>query len=83
VIQRFRRDTGEPPLQVIWAVGDNLNDLEMLREADRAFVIEPKTATLARDADAKRLESFDELTREVDKLSASAAGGQPAATSPE
>ena len=83
VIQRFRRDAGEPPLQVIWAVGDNVNDLDMLREADRAFVIEPKTATLARDADAKRLESFDELTLEVDTLSASAAGVQPAATSPE
>ena len=45
----------------VWAVGDHLNDLEMLRQADRAFVIEPKSPTLARDADATRIDSFEAL----------------------
>jgi phosphoserine phosphatase len=33
-------------------VGDNLNDLGLLRLADRAFAIEPKSPTLAKDAAA-------------------------------
>jgi len=61
VVRRFRQDEAEPRVETVWAVGDNANDLEMLREADRAFVIEPKTASLARDADATRIESFDAL----------------------
>lgn len=61
VVRRFREDEAEPKLEAVWAVGDNVNDLEMLREADRAFVIEPKSASLARDADAMRVESFDAL----------------------
>jgi len=61
VVRRFRQDEAQPALDAIWAVGDNVNDLEMLREADRAFVIEPKSAHLVRDADATRLQSFDAL----------------------
>lgn len=61
VVPRFRQDEAKPAIEAIWAVGDNLNDLEMLREADRAFVIEPKSPHLARSADATRIESFDEL----------------------
>lgn len=81
VLQRFRRDAGEPPLETVWAVGDNVNDLEMLREADRAFVIEPKTVTLARDADAQRIETFDELALELDRQPASDPRGRPGTTS--
>jgi phosphoserine phosphatase len=44
VVRRFRRDAAHTPWQTIWAVGDHVNDLDMLREADRAFVIEPKSA---------------------------------------
>jgi predicted mannosyl-3-phosphoglycerate phosphatase (HAD superfamily) len=46
--------------------GDNANDLEMLREADRAFVIEPKVAGLARDTDATCIASFDDLATMID-----------------
>lgn len=60
-VRRLRDDPAAPAIETIWAVGDNLNDLEMLREADRAFVIDPKQPHLARDADAQRLDSFDEL----------------------
>lgn len=68
VVRRLRQDATCPPLQTIWAVGDNLNDLDMLCEADRAFVIEPKAPHLARDADAIRLSSFDELLGHVQDL---------------
>lgn len=68
VVRRLRQDPNSPPLDTIWAVGDNLNDLDMLREADRAFVIEPKSPHLARDADAIRLDSFDELAGHLQDL---------------
>lgn len=81
VVQRFRRDAQQPPLQAIWAVGDSRNDLEMLREADRAFVIEPKFASLARDAQAQCITHFEELLPLVPSVPADrdpAAAQQPA-----
>ena len=61
VLRRLRDEVEGAPWDAIWAVGDHLNDLEMLRGADRAFVIDPKRPTLARDAQAMRLDAFDEL----------------------
>lgn len=61
VVRRFRRDATPPGLQMIWAVGDAANDLDMLREADRAFVIGPQMRTLARDAQAQCITHVDEL----------------------
>ncbi|MBH9553668.1 glycosyltransferase [Inhella gelatinilytica] len=58
VLTRFREEPSEPRITEIWAMGDNLNDLEMLRAADRAFVIDPKHPHLARDADALKVDSF-------------------------
>jgi phosphoserine phosphatase len=49
----------------VWAMGDNLNDLEMLREADRAFAIDPKSPRLEREADAARVDSFETLLARV------------------
>ena len=46
----------------------------MLREADRAFVIDPKSAHLARDADATLLASFEALAPHIDELSVSTPG---------
>lgn len=46
VLRCFLADKTSPPVELIWAVGDNLNDLEMLRLADNAFVIEPKSPKL-------------------------------------
>lgn len=78
VVRRFRQDTTAPAVEAVWAVGDNANDLEMLREADRAFVIEPKVPQLARDADAVRIESFDALAELVELPEAAPAPGQAA-----
>jgi glucosyl-3-phosphoglycerate synthase len=66
VVRRFRGDATEPRLEAVWAVGDNLNDIGMLAEADRAFVIEPKSPRVARETDANLLGSFRELLRELD-----------------
>lgn len=73
VIRRFRDDAAEPRVQEVWAIGDNDNDLGMLSEADRAFVIEPKSPRLEREADATRVASFEALLAHVPEPPAPAA----------
>ncbi len=80
VVRRFRDDPVEPPIEEVWAVGDNLNDLEMLRQADRAFVIDPKSPRIAREADATRVDSFEALLPLVPPAPLPAAGVAVAAT---
>ena len=70
VLRRFRQDEAEPKVETIWAVGSGADDLEMLLEADRAFVIDPAVVSLARRADATRIESFDALAALVDEVTA-------------
>lgn len=61
VVARFRQAGPEPRIDTVWAMGDNANDLEMLRAADHAIVIDPKRPNLARDADAMRVNDFAAL----------------------
>lgn len=61
VIARFRDDPALPQVQEVWAIGDNVNDAQMLRASDRAFVIEPKTPTLASETGATVITSFGDL----------------------
>jgi phosphoserine phosphatase len=65
VVARFRADAQSPPVEQIWAMGDNRNDLQMLRAADRAFVIEPKLPTLAQESAALEVRSFAELFAQI------------------
>ena len=68
VIRRLRDDRSEPRLSECWAVGDNLNDLGMLRAADRAFAIDPKSPQLAQVPGLTVLSSFDDLRLRVPDL---------------
>ncbi|HSQ72909.1 MAG TPA: haloacid dehalogenase-like hydrolase, partial [Rubrivivax sp.] len=61
VLRRFKADDGGPELLECWAIGDNLNDLGLLRLADRAFAIEPKAAALRDEPGVRVIESFEEL----------------------
>lgn len=61
VLRRFLNDTSKPVVNQIWVVGDNLNDLEMLRLADHAFAIDPKSSALTDDPKIQVVASFDEL----------------------
>lgn len=61
VLRHFIEDTASPAIETVWAVGDNLNDLQMLKKANRAFVIEPKSEVFADEPSIIRIASFEEL----------------------
>lgn len=64
VLRRLRADPAQPdwaPFATTWAVGDNLNDLELLRAADRAFIVEPKSPRLRNLPGVTEVVDFEEL----------------------
>lgn len=61
VLQRFLSNKVKPAFKEVWAVGDNLNDLNMLNLADRAFVIEPKTTVFQKHKHIIEIRSFTDL----------------------
>lgn len=61
VIRRLREDLAEPRVAECWAVGDNVNDLGMLRAADRAFTIDPKSPLLLQVPGVTVLSRFDDV----------------------
>lgn len=61
VLRCFLADKTPPPVELIWAVGDNLNDLEMLRLADNAFVIDPKSPKLSDESGITVINAFADL----------------------
>jgi len=65
VLRRMRADDRQPPILECWAVGDNVNDLGLLRLADRAFAIDPKSALLAQTPGVTVVTSFEELLLQV------------------
>jgi phosphoserine phosphatase len=58
-------EAGAPPWQLVWAVGDNLNDLALLRAADRGFAIDPKHPALRGDPRIEVVSGFEALLAQV------------------
>lgn len=65
VLRRFRAEAGDQPLLECWAVGDNLNDLNLLRLADQGFAIEPKAAALQREPRITVIQNFNDILARV------------------
>lgn len=61
VLRCFLTDKAPPPIELTWAIGDNINDLEMLRLADNAFVIEPKSSKLFDEPGITLIQEFNDL----------------------
>jgi glucosyl-3-phosphoglycerate synthase len=65
VAQRFLQDSAAPAVTEVWAVGDALNDLQLLQQAHRAFVIDPKVPELLQVSGVVAFAHFDELQAHV------------------
>lgn len=61
VLRQFLTDPNPPAINLTWVVGDNINDLELMRLADRAFAIDPKSPALTTEPGITPIASFDEL----------------------
>lgn len=61
VLRRFLADSCLPMVNLTWVVGDNINDLELMRMADRAFAIDPKSPVLSKEPKITCITSFSEL----------------------
>ena len=61
VLRRFREDTKPPPVQTCWAVGDPVADLELLRGADRGFVLDAKAPGRVHASGFHAVASFADL----------------------
>jgi phosphoserine phosphatase len=62
VVARFRHGSIQPRFEEIWALGDNENDIDMLRVADRAWMIEPKSPRMRSVQGVTEITHFDELS---------------------
>jgi predicted mannosyl-3-phosphoglycerate phosphatase (HAD superfamily) len=63
-------------------VGDNHNDVPMLKAADRAFLIEPKTPTMQAESGAEVFTSFEELLNHAPEPPAAPAAAPAEDTEP-
>jgi phosphoserine phosphatase len=61
VLARFLEDDKQPRVTETWAVGDNVNDIGLLRRVDRAFAMDPKAPEVLRVPGIVRVESFADL----------------------
>lgn len=61
VLRRFLSDAIPPKINLTWVIGNSSNDLELMRLADRAFVIDPMSPALASEPSITPIASFDDL----------------------
>lgn len=61
VLRHFLNDKNDSQIELTWAIGDNLNDMALLRMVNRAFVIEPKSSALTNIPNVTEIKSFEEL----------------------
>lgn len=62
VLRHFLEDPAIPGVTLTWAIGDDMDDLEMFRLADFAFAIQPKAQLLQTDSHITTIQSFQALT---------------------
>lgn len=64
-LRRFLADRHSPTINQTWVVGDGINDLELMRLADHAFAIEPKSPELTSEPGITEIASFEDLLKLV------------------
>ena len=73
VLSALSREALPDAFETIWAVGDDVDDLAMLKLAHRAFVIGPRAADLAAKVEgASVLEDFGDLVNQTSEAAIAA-----------
>ncbi len=62
VLRRFLSDDQQPAIIMTWVVGDNTNDLPLMRLAQRAFTIDPKSPLMLSEPGVILVSSFMDLS---------------------
>ena len=57
----FLTDPTLPAINLTLVIGDNINDLQLMQLADRAFAIDSKSPLLRNEPFITQIESFEEL----------------------
>ncbi len=58
VVKHFELDDQSEPLESIWAIGNQLSDLPLLKLAHRAFTIAPSSTLLANNPQIEQIDSY-------------------------
>ena len=61
VLALFRAKTSHPTFEEIWAIGDSPDDIKMLANADRGFVMQPQSEEFESYPNIARTDSFSAL----------------------
>ena len=61
VLRRFLDDPQPPQIDLVWVVGNDINDLPLMQLADQAFAIAPAPGLLPSDAGITVLDSFEDF----------------------
>ena len=61
MLRCFLTDPTLPAINLRWVIGDNINDLQLMQLADRAFAIDSKSPLLRNEPFITQIESFEEL----------------------
>lgn len=61
VLRHFLNDPNPIKIELTWAIGDNLNDLELMRLVDKAFAIDAKSSVLTNEPGITSIDSFEGL----------------------
>ena len=61
MLRCFLTDPTLPAINLTLVIGDNINDLQLMQLADRAFAIDSKSPLLRNEPFITQIESFEEL----------------------
>jgi glucosyl-3-phosphoglycerate synthase len=65
VLKHFWDDTTQARIETTWAMGNQINDLPLLRLADKAMTVAPSSTLLAKDTRIAQFDSFAKLLADL------------------
>jgi glucosyl-3-phosphoglycerate synthase len=76
VLRYFLDDSTQEPIETTWVIGNQVGDLPLLRLANRAMTVAPKSTLVAKDARIEQFDSFEKLIVHIKQDESNAIQGQ-------